>query len=56
MAVSRKTVDGLELLLPTLVGFKSSEVIRYLALANHMYNRRHDCERELLMPVRGCLS
>jgi TRAP-type transport system periplasmic protein len=38
LALSQKTVDGVEFPLPTVVTFKMYEVNKYLALTNHVYN------------------
>jgi TRAP-type transport system periplasmic protein len=38
LALSQKTVDGLEFPLPTSVNFKVYEVCKHVALTNHIYN------------------
>jgi TRAP-type transport system periplasmic protein len=38
LALSQKTVDGLEFPLPTSVTFKVYEVCKYVGLTNHIYN------------------
>jgi tripartite ATP-independent transporter DctP family solute receptor len=38
LALSQKTVDGLEFPLPTAVTFKVAEVTKYVAMTNHVYN------------------
>jgi tripartite ATP-independent transporter DctP family solute receptor len=38
LALSQKTVDGLEFPLPTAVTFKVYEVCKYVAMTNHIYN------------------
>jgi len=38
LALSQKTVDGLEFPLPTSVTFKVYEVCKYVAMTNHIYN------------------
>jgi TRAP-type transport system periplasmic protein len=38
LALSQKTVDGVEFPLPTDVTFKVFEVCKYVALTNHVYN------------------
>lgn len=38
LALSQKTVDGVEFPLPTVVTFKMHEVNKFIALTNHVYN------------------
>ncbi len=38
LALSQKTIDGVEFPLPTVVTFKMYEVNKFLALTNHVYN------------------